>query len=435
MKKIGKRLQILCVGSIICSCLVAAALFYSCRKGGKSSSDHLGLIVFSDIHYLAPGLMTKGKTFNRYQVASGRLAELSAPLWSVASSQILSYKENIVLICGDLSNNGERQSHVEFAQSLRELERSGKWVFVVPGNNDIQNSRAEAYRGDTLFPVSTVNKNDFAFIYSEFGYGEAISRDSSSLSYVARINRDNWLMALDLTYYDPATSQTKGAVKQETVDWIAQQLDKAKKQKIRVIGMSHYGVVEHFDKQKSMFPTSLVEDHRSLANFLADKGVHILFTGHFHAMDITRFSSLNRNEFFEIETGAMIASPFGFRRIELEETKMHVFTESLADEKRINSVGYDPDSLYRKLMTSTCVSLLRRPPYSFNELLSELTAPVVAEAMIAHYKGDEKPNPSVEAIIRMLKSLNVKTDMEYLHSLYLDLPPKDNRVILELPAD
>ena len=86
-------------------------------------------------------------------------------------------------------------------------------------------------------------------------------------------------------------------------------------------------------------------------------------------------------------------------------------------------------------MTDDEKALLLLQKYNFNELLSELTAPVVAEAMIAHYKGDEKPNPSVEAIIRMLKSLNVKTDMEYLHSLYLDLPPKDNRVILELPAD
>lgn len=430
----GKRQQILFLVSIICTSLVAGGFFHSCRKESKTSG-HLRLIVFSDIHYLAPGLMTKGKTFDRYQIASGRLAEASAPLWRIASSQILNYPEDIVLICGDLSNNGEKQSHVEFAQSLRELERAGKRVFVVPGNNDIQNPRAEAYRGDTLFPVPTVNKSEFVSIYSEFGYAEAIARDSSSLSYVTRINRHNWLIVLDLSQYDPATKLTKGVVKQETVDWIAQQLDKARKQKIRVIGMSHYGVVEHFDKQKNFFPTSLVEDHRSFANFLADKGVNILFTGHFHAMDITRFTSLNRNELFEVETGAMIASPFGFRRIDIEGSKVSVFTEKLPEDQRISSIENNPDSLYHKLMIKTCVSLLRRPPYSFNELLSELTAPVVAGAMIAHYKGDEKPNPSVEAIIRMLKSLNVKTDMEYLHSLYLDLPPGDNRVILELPEE
>lgn len=431
----GKRQQILLLVSIICTSLVSGALFYSYRKEGKASSEHLRMIVFSDTHYLAPGLMTQGKTFDRYQIASGRLAEVSAPLWKVASSQILSYPEDIVLICGDLSNNGERQSHVEFAQSLRELERSGKRVFVVPGNNDIQNSRAEAYRGDTLFPVPTVCKNDFISIYSEFGYGEAISRDSSSLSYVARINRNNWLMVLDLSQYDPATNRTKSAVKQETVDWISLQLEKARKRKIRVIGMSHYGVVEHFDKQKRIFPTSLVEDHRSFANFLADKGINILFTGHFHAMDITRFTSLNRNELFEIETGAMIASPFGFRRINIDGSKVNVFTEKLIEDQRTGFIGNDPDSLYHKLMIKTCVSLLRRPPYSLNELLSELSAPVVAGAMIAHYRGDEQPNPSVEAIIRMLKSLNVKTDMEFLHSLYLDLPPEDNRVILELPEE
>lgn len=430
-----KRQQILFLVSIICTSLVIGGFCYSCREGSKMSSENLRMIVFSDIHYMAPGLIMQGRTFNRYEVASGRLAEASAPLWKIASSRIISYPEDIVLICGDLSNNGERQSHVEFAQSLRELERSGKRVFVVPGNNDIQNSCAEAYRGDTLFPVPTVSKIDFTSIYSDFGYAEAISRDSNSLSYVARLNRKNWLIVMDLCNFDPATNVTKGAVKQETIDWFAEQLDKAKQQKIRVIGMSHYGVIEHFDKQQNTFPTSLVEDQRPFADFLADKGMNILFTGHFHAMDITRFTSLNRKELFEIETGAMIASPFGFRRIEIDGSKVNVFTESLVEDPEIRSFGKDPDSVYHKLMIESCKALLRRPPYSFNELLSELTAPVVAGAMIAHYKGDEKPNPSVEAIIRMLKSLNVKTDMEFLHSLYLDLPPGDNQVILELPAN
>ena len=42
-----------------------------------------------------------------------------------------------------------------------------------------------------------VSGEEFAEIYGEFGFDEALSRDQDSLSYVSRLNDSTWLLMLD----------------------------------------------------------------------------------------------------------------------------------------------------------------------------------------------------------------------------------------------
>ena len=180
MQNVGKILLILILSVIINSC--------------KKESDPLNpddyilkadFAVFSDPHLYDSNLGTSGSAFEAYLKQDRKLlAESEAILQSMIST-LSAEKLDFVLIPGDLTKDGELSGHQKMAAYLRTLESSGKKVYVVPGNHDINNSHAVRFSGSSAEPVQTINPNDFATIYSDFGYSEAIERDPNSLSYIA----------------------------------------------------------------------------------------------------------------------------------------------------------------------------------------------------------------------------------------------------------
>ena len=61
------------------------------------------------------------------------------------------------------------------------------------------------------------------------GFSNAISRDSCSLSYLAEIDQDTWLLAIDTNRYDEYDSGyiSAGRIRQGTMQWILNILKRA----------------------------------------------------------------------------------------------------------------------------------------------------------------------------------------------------------------
>lgn len=428
----------LTITSVVGVLLLAFATLLHSRpepKEAPTASKQLKMLVFADLHYLSPTLFdTASYSFQKQQRESRRLSKVSSPLWNTTVSDIMHYPENIVLICGDMVHRGERQSHAELVEGLHKLKQSGKRIFVIPGNNDLQNPLAMIHQADTLYPVKALSKNEFLRFYAPFGYDEAIARDTSSLSYIASLDDKNWLFAIDATRYSPTGNIIEhGAIDRNTIHWLNDRFAEAKQKGVSPYVMIHYNLIEHFENQSEIFPTALLHNHNALANYFADKGVKVIFSGHFHANDISFFESLNGNKLYEIATSSYIAPPFAFRRISIDNHRMQVYTESITQrEDLLKNKGKEWDSEFTTLLTESYQNLLTSPPFAFNETLAALIAPIYAKAMITHYKGDELQNTNVEASIRMLKMLNLPYDMSFIYSLYKDLPPADNQVTLNL---
>ena len=70
-------------------------------------------------------------------------------------------RPDLLLISGDLTHHGERQSHLDLVTDLLSLEKEGVRVLVVPGNHDINIPNAVAYRGDKSFRLESVTKDEF----------------------------------------------------------------------------------------------------------------------------------------------------------------------------------------------------------------------------------------------------------------------------------
>ena len=185
------------------------------------------IIVGSDIHYLSPELTDYGEAF-QYDVehGDGRLVTYIDQITDAFLEEVAERQPDVLILCGDLTTNGELASHEGLAEKLRWLEEQGVPVVVIPGNHDLNNPRAYGYRGNERYPAERTTPEQFRQIYGEFGYDEAVSEDATTLSYVWQLDGMTRLLMLDTCQYRDG-NRVGGVILTETYDWIEEQLEEA----------------------------------------------------------------------------------------------------------------------------------------------------------------------------------------------------------------
>lgn len=166
-------------------------------------SSELHLYVATDLHYLSPSLHDNGEAFHTY-IKSGdsKLLHYSEQLTDAWIAQVIHAQPKAVILSGDLTNNGEKISHRELASKLNQIEDAGIEVYVIPGNHDILNPWARSFKGDKQYVADYITSKEFVSIYKKFGYDKALSIDNNSLSYVAKVSNELWLLMLDTSKHD-----------------------------------------------------------------------------------------------------------------------------------------------------------------------------------------------------------------------------------------
>ena len=268
------------------------------------------IAVVSDIHYFPADFVSEGKAFNEYLVSDRKLLAESEAIFNETVKKIKSSNVDIVFVTGDMTKDGEKQSHQEVAALLKEIEETGKKVYVIPGNHDINNPEAVKYVGDEAIAVDTVTPEEFVDIYKEFGYDEALERDPHSLSYIVEPEKGMKLFAMDTCKYEENIGKTEpvvsGALKDETLNWIKGQIDSMKNENCIISGMMHHNLLEHFNTQSVDFSDYVVANWDGLSTELADLGMKFVFTGHSHRSDITMKETEKGNKIYYIETNSLV---------------------------------------------------------------------------------------------------------------------------------
>ncbi|MGN0777115.1 MAG: metallophosphoesterase family protein [Candidatus Ventricola sp.] len=167
---------------------------------------------------------------------------------------------DVILLLGDNTNQGRLTQHEALVEKLRAAEENGMTVLVLPGNHDI----------------GEVSPDQFAELYADFGYGEAFSRDSTSLSYSVLRGRQMFLM-LDTNGYDNLMSSAY--LTDETLSWARQQLDSARQMGCQVIAAGHYPLC-------TSHSTEFVGKEKAI-RLLEEYGVQLYLCGHLHKRCVT----------------------------------------------------------------------------------------------------------------------------------------------------
>jgi hypothetical protein len=109
------------------------------------------------------------------------------------------------------------------------------------------------------------------------------------------------------------------------------QADKAVAKGNTIIAMSHWQVLEHFDRQGRLEPACHFKDREVLRDNLMHHGVHMILTGHFHVNGITIFrdtTGLTTDSIVEISTGSPITYPCPYRWLTLSKDRSQIDVET-----------------------------------------------------------------------------------------------------------
>lgn len=398
-------------------------------------------VVFSDLHVYDIRLGIEGKAFEHYLSEDRKLLRESPEILEAAIAAIKNEKASFVLVPGDLTKDGELASHELAASYLSLLEASGKPVYVVPGNHDVKNGHSFRYIGDRMERVANVTPEEFAKIYSEFGYSEALYRDTASLSYVAEPQAGLWLVALDSCLHreniEDEEPITDGKFSAATLEWIEEMLGKAARENKAVIVMMHHLISEHYTGQEKNYGEYIVDDFPMVSKLLAMYNVRLIFTGHYHAQDITVARWTEENKFiFDIETGSLVTYPCPYRIVDIDASQKAVIRTQHVQS--IPSHPADFQEYTRAYLLEGIAGIATRVimGYKVKQAEAEKLAEQVAQAFVAHYSGDENLPPGQEALQSKGLSIPGWVVVTYRKGLVIglwnDLEPPDNTVTIDL---
>jgi 3',5'-cyclic AMP phosphodiesterase CpdA len=406
-------------------------------------SGHIKIAVLSDVHYMHPSLMQNnaenGAEFKSYLISNPNKAmqQYSAPIFEQVLQELKYQKPDLVLLAGDMTKDGEKVSHEFVAGALANLESIGCKVYLVPGNNDINNNTAFGYDGNTKYPVTNVTPAEFATLYDAFGYGEAISKDPNSLSYIAEPFPGLWILAIDACKYAPRYSRS-GLIKPGTMQWMSEQLAIASQNNVTVLGLMHHNLMNHMQDQNSYMGPTVLDNSSAAVEALIAGGVKVIFTGHNHSNDITQYSS-NGNSIYDVETGSLVGPPSPYRMIVLKNKELDISTNYIntIDAALPDGMSFKDysDAKLANLLDKYFTVGLAGGTYSLPTQLLSTAVPLASNAYAAHMAGDEYLSPEEQLKIAALKqqidALNIEPKptktIDAVNSLWNDLGIKDGK--------
>lgn len=338
-------------------------------------SSAIKVVVLSDPHVMAPGLLkNEGTAWTTYLNGQRKMVDYSKLLFDDMIERI---KEDmhpeLVLISGDLTKDGEQVSHEYVTSKLDELRAIGIKTLVIPGNHDRgSNSDAVYYDGESTTAATVASNEWFATQYANYGYGVSSEREGTTLTYACEPITGLVVIGID--------SGTDGNVSETTLNWVVEKATAARASGKKVIAMMHHPLIPHFTGVDNFVSTAVVGSYQIVRNALADAGIRVVFTGHFHTSDIAKDWNADKSrEIYDVNTGSLISYPCDYREVTMSAdfTDMTIATGRIADEalpKRIKVTDGNHNVTFELNETSAAQSLYNMLPttrevqnYSTNE--------------------------------------------------------------------
>ena len=269
--------------------------------------------LLTDTHYFEESLGVEGKAFEDYmQKEQYFMKGSSAIIKSVFNRVAEDTETDIVIIPGDLSKNGELESHKSLIKELYKLRESGKKIFVITAGHDYGD--AFAFKNDQWIDVEGTPFDALTEMYKDFGHGDALAFDEPTHSYMAQITDNVRMLAICCD----SENQPKGAMDDRLMSWAKEQLDKANADNCSVFAICHYPIIPPVPVFDLVGDTK-VKEWRKVASFLADNGVELVLTGHMHIQSINEFYSESGNRLIDVCTACLVGSPAKYRKITVDE--------------------------------------------------------------------------------------------------------------------
>lgn len=239
-------------------------------------------MVVSDLHYLAPSLYRDSDLFLRaLRSGDGKVPQYGEELLSALYQEISERRPQALIVTGDLTFNGEMESHRALAAWFKNVEDAGVPVWVIPGNHDINVLSPVGFLNNGYYAVQAVSPEEFAAIYEDF-----LMPGDAGFSYAAPIGHDVLLAMVDVAWYQQQ-AQTFGLFAAKHAAWLENTLKQAEGK--TVITATHHSLIAHTEFLKENYQ---MFGHESMKELLMKYGVPLNLSGHLHIQHIAREDGL-----------------------------------------------------------------------------------------------------------------------------------------------
>ncbi|MBQ9506460.1 MAG: metallophosphoesterase [Clostridia bacterium] len=372
--------------------------------------------LITDTHYFAEKLGCRGEAYKEFmkyeQKCFAETQKINEAAFRFLNGTDLA---DTVLIAGDLSFNGEKESHLGFIELLKDLKAHGKRVFVITAGHDFNDHPFAFDETGRLEPEGTKREELFD-LYYEFGFSDAIAVDRENLSYVAQLAPGLRLLALN----NDGDCKKNHTYTARQIEWILKQTKKAREDGETMIAMSHYPLLPGVPLFGLLGGEVVMKNADYITTLLADEGVHLCFTGHMHNQAVNKKVTEKGNLFYDVCTGSLIGCPASMRlvtitdnyRVQLETLPVPDFDWDLE--------GLTKDEYFKRqfdMMIDTYLTSMRDDPARFLGKLGMKEAPEGVRNVV------EKVGGYLNGVTvgRLCKTLCVKCPEEIRDTLFVDL--------------
>ena len=234
------------------------------------------VVHISDPHYLSSSLFDYERLRNLMMKSDGKATHIMDKVMDEFVEEMKELKPDAVVITGDLTYNGEKQSHLELRSYLVPLQEEGIKVYVTVGNHDTLTSPYALLKEGAVETEGT-SPMEGEEIWSDFGYGKAEYQDGASSSYLTRIKDDIWLLVLD------SNNGSSGSVRQKTLTWMEGAIKAVKAKGGKIICATHQNLFVHNPRYTFGYQ---INNSSSVLTILNKYGIKLNLSGHLHIQHI-----------------------------------------------------------------------------------------------------------------------------------------------------
>ncbi len=270
--------------------------------------------VITDTHYFSEKLPAYGEAYDEFMSGEQKCFAETAAINKAAFRFLEESKDaDTLLIAGDLSFNGEKESHLEFIGLLKELKASGKKIYVITAGHDF-NDHPFAFDDTGRITPEGTKREELFDLYYDYGFSEALSVHKESLSYVAEISEDVWLFALN----NDGDEEHHHTYTPSQMAWLDEMMTKGREEGKIMLVMNHYPLLPACPIF-SLIGDAVMPGADAVTTLFADSGVHLGFTGHMHNQSIKCKTTEKGNKFWDVCTGSLIGCPAFMRLVEIKD--------------------------------------------------------------------------------------------------------------------
>lgn len=282
------------------SVILALIMVFSLFSVAAAAEDELKVVIANDMHYniKASTAVTKRNSIDEdfsHIGSSGRLVNESAAIISAFLEKVGNSDCDYVFIPGDFTETGSEEELSAFALILSDFEaKYGKQVYVVPGNHDLYDLTLDEFRA----------------MFAQFGYSEALVKDTASASYTVDLDGEYRLIAIDSC----EAGESPYGFDDARMNWVKAQAEKAKADGKKLIAMMHHNLIAHFILGTKIHPGAIISSGNSAyPEEFAKAGIKYVFSGHTHDHDIASYTAADGSVIYDVVTASLTGPSCPYR--------------------------------------------------------------------------------------------------------------------------